>query len=318
MASRYQAVLERGLDRVPTLRDQISEGSDRAFQYLMILPSFIYIFLILGIPAIYLVYLSMHENFFSVIRETQFVGLDNIVAVLTAPSFWTFFLYTVVYTVGVVGVGIVLQLGIALVLNMDLPYRRIWQTLIILPWASPVVLSTIMWRFMFIPNFGVINYLLIQIGLIDSSIAWFSSQPTAFFTVIQTTIWYNTPLGVLILLAGLSTIPDDVYEAAKIDGAGIWARFRYVTLPLLRPALSAVLLIETLFALRGFEVVYAMTQGGPGTSTTIIVVDIYQQLIQYGNTSYAAAEAVILIGIILITLIVLNRVLSTREEVEVQ
>lgn len=318
MLSAYQQSLEQGENRLVAVRNQLSSAASTYFQYVMIVPSSAYIFLLLGIPGLYLVYLSMMENVFSPIRDTQFVGLSNWIAVLTSPEFWAFFGNTLVYTAGVIGVGIVLQLGIALVLDTDLPYQRVWQTLIILPWASPVVLSTIMWRMMFIPQFGLVNYLLIEAGVISHQIAWFSSQSTAFFTVIMTTIWYNTPLGVLILLAGLSTIPDDVYEASYIDGAGPWHRFRYVTLPLLRPALKAVLLIETLFALRGFEVVYAMTGGGPGTSTTIIAIDIYRQLIKFGNTSYAAAEAMVLIAIILLALVGINKTLSTKEEVEIE
>ena len=296
---------------------RITRVSSDYFQHLMTLPSFVYIAVLIGFPALYLVYLSMTEHFFSVVRDTEFVGVSNYVAVLSSPEFWVYVGNTVFYAVAVVGGGIVLQIAIALMLNADLPYKRVWQTLIILPWAIPFVVSTLLWKLMFNPQFGLVNYLLVEIGLVASPIGWFSGKWIAFFTVIMTTIWINTPLAVLILLSGLNTIPDRLYEASVIDGAGAWHRFRHVTLPLLRPALMSVLLIESLLALRGFEIVFTMTQGGPGNSTTVIAIDIYRELITYGNVAYAAAESVILILMILGVLYVVMNVLSADYETEV-
>ena len=287
------------------------------FQHLMTLPSFVYIAVLIGAPALYLVYLSMTEHFFSVIRETEFVGVSNYVAVLSSPEFWMYVGNTVFYAVAVVGGGIVLQIGIALALNTDLPYKRVWQTLIILPWAIPFVVSTLLWKLMFNPQFGLINYILMELGLIAGPIGWFGGKWIAFFTVIMTTIWINTPLAVLILLSGLNTIPDRLYEASVIDGAGPWHRFRHVTLPMLRPALMSVLLIESLLALRGFEIIFTMTKGGPGNATTVIAIDIYRELIRYGNVAYAAAESVILITMILGLLYLIVKYFSADYETEV-
>jgi ABC-type sugar transport system permease subunit len=237
--------------------------------------------------------------------------------VITNDNFWTFFLYTWVYAAGVIGIGIPLQIGITVLLNTDLPFQRVWQTLIILPWAVPFVISTLIWKLLFQPEFGLINYVLQEIGLINSPILWFSSQETAFFTVIITTVWINTPLGVLIMLSGIKNVPGNLYEAARVDGASVIGRFRHVTLPLLKPAIVTALLIQSLFALRGFDVIFVMTRGGPGSSTTVIAIDMFQQLIDFGNTGYAAAESVILIVMILTVLIVLNNWLKsdTFEEV---
>jgi multiple sugar transport system permease protein len=155
-----------------------------------------------------------------------------------------------------------------------------------------------LWKLLFNPSFGAINWTLREIGLIAGPINWFSGKWVAFFTIIITDIWIRTPLVVLILLAGLQTIPDDLYEAARIDGAGIWEQFRHVTLPMLRPALMTVLVIRIILALRAFDIIYAMTLGGPGNATTVIGLDIYQNLIVFGNVSYSAAEAMILVVII--------------------
>lgn len=295
----------------PGLRVRLSEVTSTYFEYLMSLPSFVYVILVVGFPTAYLLYLSVMQDVFTLVGSPTFVGAENIVAVLTSGEYWVFFGNTILYAVAVVGGGIVLQIGIALALNVDLPYQRFWQTLIILPWAIPFVVSTLIWKLMFNPQFGLINYLLMQVGLVGEPVAWFSSKGTAFFAVVITTIWVNTPLAVLILLAGLKTIPNRMYEAARLDGAGVWNRFRHVTLPQLRPALTVVLLIESLLALRGFDIIFAMTEGGPGTATTVIAIDVYRQLIQFGNVGYAAAESLVLIVTVLIFLALLIKYMKT-------
>jgi ABC-type sugar transport system permease subunit len=283
----------------------------------MSLPSILFIAIVVGFPAMALVYLSVTTNIFAIGQSVEFVGLEHYISVITNDNFWTFFLYTWVYAAGVIGIGIPLQIGITVLLNTDLPFQRVWQTLIILPWAVPFVISTLIWKLLFQPEFGLINYVLQEIGLINSPILWFSSQETAFFTVIITTVWINTPLGVLIMLSGIKNVPGNLYEAARVDGASVIGRFRHVTLPLLKPAIVTALLIQSLFALRGFDVIFVMTRGGPGSSTTVIAIDMFQQLIDFGNTGYAAAESVILIVMILTVLIVLNNWLKsdTFEEV---
>jgi multiple sugar transport system permease protein len=304
-------------DTIDGVRSRISAASVNAFEQAMSLPSFLYVMLVIGFPTVYLIYLAVMENVAGLISQPEFVGLAHITAVLSDQAFWVYFLNTIIYAVAVVFGGLLISLGITLALNVDLPYRRFWQTLVILPWAVPFVLSTLMWKLMFNPQFGLINYLLIEIGLINAPINWFAGQWTAFFTVIITTIWINTPLSVLILLAGLQNIPDRMYEAARLDGAGVLNRFRHVTLPLLRPAIVTVLLIQSLLALRGFDIIFAMTGGGPGTATTVIAIDIYNNLIQYGNIGYAAAEGLVLIVIVLLALGLLLKFLSTDQEVDI-
>lgn len=306
-------------DKAGSMRDSSRMTSllSEYFPYWMSLPSILFIAIVVGFPAMALVYLSVTTNIFAIGQSVEFVGLEHYISVITNDNFWTFFLYTWVYAAGVIGIGIPLQIGITVVLNTDLPFQRVWQTLIILPWAVPFVISTLIWKLLFQPEFGLINYVLQEIGLINSPILWFSSQETAFFTVIITTVWINTPLGVLIMLSGIKNVPGNLYEAARVDGASVIGRFRHVTLPLLKPAIVTALLIQSLFALRGFDVIFVMTRGGPGSSTTVIAIDMFQQLIDFGNTGYAAAESVILIVMILTVLIVLNNWLKsdTFEEV---
>lgn len=284
---RGVAPFRRGL---PTVND--------TFGTLLTLPSMIYVLLLAGFPVLYLAYISVTQNVFSIVDPTEFVGLENYVRVLSSGSFWLYFANTLVYALLSIFGGLVLQLGIALVLDTDLPFKRGWQTLILLPWAVPHVISAQIWRMLFNPTFGAINWVLLELGVISEAINWFSGKWVAFTTIIVTDIWIRTPLVVLILLAGLQTIPDEYYEAARMDGAGIWDRFRHVTLPQLKNALIVALVIRTILALRAFELIYALTTGGPGNATTVVGLDIWQQLMKFTEPGYAAAEAMILVTVI--------------------
>lgn len=285
------------------------------YEYAMSLPSTTYILLIVGFPFLYLVYLAMTEGSNQIGRVTEFVGPKNFIEVILNPTYWQFFAQTIGYAVVSVTIGVVVAILISVALNVELPYRRVWQTLIILPWAVPFVISTLMWRFLFNPQFGLVNWLLLTSGLVQDPVLWFQNQWTAWATIVMTNIWIDTPMAVLILLSGLSNIPDEKYEVARIEGAGPWQRFRYVTLPLLKPAIIVVVMIKSLLALRGFDIIYAMTTGGPGDATMVVGIDVYQKLIVFGDVGYAAAEALILTVFILMVLVAVWRLTAVDYEV---
>lgn len=293
-----QSKLKAGLG---SLRSE-SELRSTTFETLVSLPSLIFVLAMFGFPIVFLFYIAMTQNAMSIVKPTEFVFFENFVTVLTDVDFWEFFGNTIFFGIATIGLGFPIQLGVALMLNADLPYRRAWMTLIILPWAVPHVITTTLWKLLFNPTFGVINWILESIGLISGPVNWFGGKWVAFFTIIMTDIWIRTPLVVLILLAGLQTIPDEQYEAARIDGAGIWDRFVHITLPMLRPAIITVLILRVILALRAFDIIFAMTVGGPGDSTTVVGIDIWENLIPFGNTAYAAAEAVVLVLVIYIVI----------------
>jgi ABC-type sugar transport system permease subunit len=289
-----QSRLKRGFE---LFRNDEQMESSR-FETLASLPSVVFIVGLFGFPIAFLLYVSVTQNVLSIVRPVEFVGLDNYAQVLTSAEFWEYFGNTVFFSAATIAIGFPIQLGIALMLNTDLPYQRAWQTLIILPWAMPQVITTTLWRLLFNPTFGAINWILNSIGLISGPINWFGGKWVAFSTIIATDIWIRTPLVVLILLAGLQTIPKEQYEAARMDGAGTWDRFVHVTLPKLRPAIITVLVLRVILALRVFDIVYAMTLGGPGDATTVIGIDIFEKLINFGQVSLAAAEAAVLVLLI--------------------
>lgn len=295
-----QSRLKRGFE---TFRSDEQLESSR-FETLASLPSLVFIIGLFGFPILFLLYVSVTQNVLSIVRPVEFVGLDNYAQVLSSAEFWEYFGNTVFFGVATIAIGLPIQLGIALMLNTDLPYQRVWQTLIIVPWAVPHVITTTLWRLLFNPTFGAINWILTSVGLISGPINWFGGKWVAFFTIVSTDIWIRTPLVVLILLAGLQTIPEEHYEAARMDGAGMWDRFVHVTLPGLRPALITVLVLRVILALRVFDIVYAMTLGGPGDATTVIGIDIFERLINYGQVSLAAAEAAVLVLLIYVMIVI--------------
>jgi ABC-type sugar transport system permease subunit len=220
-------------------------------------------------PFAYATYLSLHK-YHLIQPDHPFWGLRNFVRVLGDELFPIAFANTLIFTAVsmtlVMGVGLL----VALLLNHRLPGFGLLRALVLLPWAIPLVSAGIIWKLMLHANFGAINGLLLQFGLIDSYIAFFSQMPHAMGAVIFAHVWREFPLATILFLAGLQTIPPDYYDAAKVDGAGVWARFRFVTFPLLRWTFLIVAVYQTMIGIAVFDLVYVLTGGGPGTGTTLI------------------------------------------------
>ena len=168
-------------------------------------------------------------------------------------------------------------IGIALLLNARLRMRWLFRTIVVLPWALPTIVNGALWRYMFNANYGVINAALTQLHLIGSYKAWLSSPFRALNIVVLADVWKNTSLVAFFLLAGLTTIPRDLYEAARIDGVSAWQAFLRITLPLLRPAIVVVLVLRTIEAFKVFDIIYVMTDGGPANGTQSVTFYTYQR-----------------------------------------
>lgn len=244
----------------------------------------------------------------------EFVGVKNYIHVLTNWNFWRFLGNTLLFVSSSVLLGLLLQMGIALALNTGVKFERVWQVLILIPWAIPWVLSASFWKWMLHSHWGVANYLLTKSGLIDQPIFFLGEKWTALGAIIVTDIWVWTPLAVVILLAGLKGIPSGLYEAARVDGANAWQLLRYITIPFLRPALLVVLLTRTVFAIRQFGEVWALTKGGPGRATEVLSINIYKHLIRYGNVGYSSAVGVLLVIITMIVVFVIFKVVRPKYE----
>ena len=222
-----------------------------------------------------------------------FVGLSNYLDAFGDPRFRGALGHTAFFAVASVTLELVIGLWLALALNRAFRFRGLVRAAVLVPWAIPTVVSALLWRFMFEGQSGIVNSALVSLGIVGQPVVWLVDPRAAWVPIILADVWKTTPFVALLLLAGLQNIDASLYEAARIDGASAWRQFRYVTLPLLRPALLVALIFRTLDAFRVFDLVYALTGGGPGTSTEPIALYTFNALLQNLQFGYGSALSVI-------------------------
>lgn len=238
----------------------------------MNLPTLITLGLVLAYPIFYAAYLSFHRVALADLRRGvfPFVGFDNYRRIFVEPLFLLSLKNTLVFTLISVGAEIVLALAIALLVSERSVWTgRVTRVLILLPYAVPPIANGQIWSFLYSFDFGFLNRILFALGVIETPINWTGDPETALFALTVPYIWRTLPFAILLIHAALEGIPGELYEAAAIDGATAWQRFRYVTLPLLRPIIVVILVLRTSFAFTVFEEVLAITQGGPGDATWV-------------------------------------------------
>lgn len=232
--------------------------------YGMLSPMLAFVVLFIIIPVLGTFWISLHRDV-TFIPGFKFVGLDNYINVLSKREFWYSLFVTVSFSLVSVSLETILGLAFALILNERMKGRGILRAIVLIPWAVPTIISARTWELMYNYSYGLFNWILNSIGL--GNVNWLGSPLSAFFAVVFADVWKTTPFMTLLLLAGLQAIPGDTYEAAIIDGANMFQRFRHVTLPLLRPVLIVAVTLRTIDALRVFDVIYVLTGGGPGGAT---------------------------------------------------
>jgi multiple sugar transport system permease protein len=301
-----------------TARDSMSLGRSvgrrrHLYAYLSLLPALLIIVLFTVYPVLYNVDLALHKNVLTAPDKHPFTGVKNFGDLLKNPSLLQSFRTTAQFTViTVVGVA-VLGTGIALLLNERFLGARVLQVLILIPWAIPVVMAGIIWRWMFAGNVGVINGLLYSLGFIDSYYSFFGNPAAAKMALVVARLWKDVPLATILLLASLQVIPPESYDAAKIDGGGAWSVFRYVTLPFLMPTLTVVLILQTLVGFVTFDLVYVMTGGGPANATTLVAWYTYTEIFTHLNLGRGAALAFIIALLTLLMALVYFRALRSED-----
>jgi multiple sugar transport system permease protein len=289
--------------------------TDRRFGYLLLLPALFLFGLVILYPVARNVYLSFHEKSITTGMAESFTGIKHYLKIFTRDlRFRQALGNTLYFTVVSVGIEFLLGLSFALLLNLNFRFRNFARASVILPWALPTAVMAMAWRWIYHDIYGVANDLLLRLGIIHEAVAWLGKSPLAMHAAIFSDAWKTTSFMTLMLLAGLQSIPQELYAAASIDGAGGWARFRYVTLPLLRPVIILALLFRSLQAFAVFDLIWVLTQGGPGGTTETLSVYLYSYTFRYLNLGYGSALSVAIFALSLIIIFVI--LFFQKEEVE--
>ncbi|WP_431044775.1 carbohydrate ABC transporter permease [Streptomyces sp. P1-3] len=295
------------------------------YAWAMVAPVVIVIGVIVGYPLGRGVYLSLTDaNEANVERHIgvnhlpatyKNVGLDNFTAILQDEVFWDRLGWTVVWTVSCVAVSFAIGLGLAVMLNRQFKGRTLYRSLLILPWAVPAFVSVFAWRLLYNEKNGILNKILDGGGI--DAVPWLNDPTMAKVSVIAVNVWLGVPFMLVALLGGLQSIPGELYEAAEMDGASPWQRFRHITLPGLRSVSSTVILLSTIWTFNMFPVIFLLTRGGPGDSTEILVTYAYRLSFVNSPRDFAGASAwgVMILLILMLFAVVYRRSLRKQGEV---
>lgn len=266
--------------------------------YVLLFPAIAFLILFMFYPVVNVIVMS----FFKVDmlgRFKAFLGIGNYQLLFGDVKFWEILTRTVVWTVVGVLVKTVVGMIYALLLNVKFKGRKIARTLLIIPWAAPVPISAILFQWVYNYDFGLLNHTLKLIGISNPPL-WLAYTKTAFIAALYVDIWIGIPFMAVVFLAGLQAIPDELYDAGAIDGAGVFNKFRYITLPLIRPVLTVATLLSALWTFNDFSVIWILTRGGPIDTTDILITWIYKNYFVYYKPAIAAAAGTVTFVILLV------------------
>jgi multiple sugar transport system permease protein len=277
----------------------------------MVAPVVILLLAVSAYPLAYNLWNSFHHVNLSIAGPHTFAGGSNYKKMVTSSEWQQALKRTIGFTVISVAIETVVAVGLALMLNAKFKARGVLRAAILIPWAVPTVVSATLWKTMFDPRYGFVDYLLKGLHLPGGNTTWLAGKWTSWTTIFVADAWKNVPFIAIILLAGLQVIPTEIYEAARIDGASSWQMFRRLTLPLLKPALMVALIFRTLQAFLVFDVIYIMTRGGPGVSTETLSYLNWDTFLVRTDFGYGGAISVGLVVIALLIAAVYVRVLRS-------
>lgn len=260
----------------------------KIYPYLLVLPALLLLLVVTVYPTLYSFYLSLHR----VQRgELVYIGLQNFSTILHSADFWESLRHTFTFGVFYVSITLVFGFFLAILFNRGLRLGGVYMTLVFIPWVLSEIVSGVVWRWMFYPNYGVLQNL---IGPLFSEKTLIATSAGAMGIVIGASTWRSTAYVMLLLLAGLQTIPHEVYEAASIDGCNAWKLFRNITWPLIRPVTLVVVVLLTIESVNAIGMFLAITEGGPGRATEVLSLHMYREALQYFHFGYGAALSVVM------------------------
>jgi len=285
---------------------------DQHFYLVLLLPAIIVLLLFIAAPIINSFFLSFHRIIIGLPQlKTPFVALDNYLQLLKDPIARHSFFITIIFVALTTFFELLIGLFLALLIHHRFPGRGALRACVLIPWAIPTVVSAQMWRYLFNDAYGVINYMIFGTNT-NSYIPWLALSTTALSSIIIADIWKTSSFAALLILAGLQVIPEELYQAAKVDGAIAWQRFRHVTWPLIRPALLIALLFRTIDAFRVFDLAFVMTQGGPADATNVLQLYGYKKMFVEGWMGYGSAVSVCIFIIVLAIAVAYVRMVGRR------
>jgi multiple sugar transport system permease protein len=282
--------------RVRTARTTSAQARRQRAGLLFVLPSVAFVGLFFIVPLLITAFMSLHN--WPLLGDRHFIGLGNYRTLISDTMFWNSLIFTIKYTVVITPIIVVIAFGLALLVRQRIPGVAIFRTAYFLPVVIGLSTASIMWIYMFNDQSGVFDGILQGLGLIKAPIEWLADPNAALLSVIFMVVWKAVGSTMLFFVIGLQAIPDDLYEAAKIDGAGRWALTRYITLPLLRRIFALALVLSVIGSFLAFDQFYIITQGGPQNSTISIVYWIYTTSFTYFKLGYGAALSLVLLVIL--------------------
>jgi len=283
------------------------------YPYLSILPALVVVVVISVYPLLFALDMSLHRNVLTEPLSHPFVGTRNFVDVFGSYYFLRSLQATLKFTALIIVGTITFGVLVGLYLNRGGALPGFLRLAILLPWAIPTVMAAIIWRWIFNGNYGMLNALLVGVGVIPEYMSWLSSPYWAPLALVVTHIWKWGPLAAIMCLATLQVIPRDLYEAAHIDGGGSWATFRFITMPFLRPTILLLLILETIAGFVTFDIIYVLTGGGPADSTTMLAWFAYAEIFRFLNLGKGAAMAFVIAALTLGMALVYVRLLRSEE-----
>ena len=270
------------------------------------LPALIVLFMLIAYPVFYTGLLSVTND------QGQFTGLQNFSDVLrprvTTQALWN----TLWWVVGSIVFQVLLGVAAAILLNQNFAGRALVRSIALIPWLIPGIVAATTWAWMFHTEFGIINYMLTSTGALDESVGWLTRSNTAMPAMIAINVWKLFPFVAIMVLAGLQSIPQELYEAARMDGANYWEEVRHVMLPQIRPVISAVTLLLVIWALNAITIIYAITKGGPANRTVITPIQIFRLAFENVEFNQAAALSVMFFGVVMVIVLAYIKVFASQ------
>ena len=273
-------------------RMQRRELSDRAFAWLLIAPALMFIAVIVVWPLLETIRLSFTD---ATLGGENWVGTQNYAALFADPKFWQIVGRTFYWMVLAVSLKLVVGLIGATLLNAAIPGKALFRVLVMPPWVIPIAIGCIGWKWMYNGYFGLISGLLQEFGLVQDRVALLATKTSAFYSAIVTDVWVGTPMVTLFFLAAMQGVSKDLYEAAWVDGASRWYRFRRITIPQIMPVIVSMALLSAIWTFNSFEIIWILTEGGPRGATTTLIIDTYKVAISAQRFGEGAARAVVIV-----------------------